>query len=781
MPSDKESEHGNDKPDDRGHIDISAKNPAGPTGAATLKVAEVAEQRDVGRKIARIDPDIAEHLHISTGDALELSSIGKKTTVLNWPAKENDRRKGLIRIDGFTRNRLDVGINDTIDVRKVESKQAESITLAPTEPLRIVGAEEYLVDYLNGALMSKGDTIPINVMGQRIDLVVISTNPSGPVIISDSTKITVSEESAKAAQIAKEGGVPSITYEDIGGIRNEVARVREMIELPLRHPELFKRLGVEAPKGVLLHGPPGTGKTLLAKAVANETNANFYTIGGPEIMSKYYGESEEKLRNIFEQAEKNAPSIIFIDEIDSIAPKREESGELERRIVSQLLSVMDGMSSRGKVVVIGATNRINAIDPALRRPGRFDREIEIGVPDRNGRLEILQIHTRGMPIDRDVNLEKLADISHGFVGADLQALSKEAAMRALRKVLPEIDLSSQSIPGETLRKIVVTMQDFIEVINEMEPSAMREVFVEVPDVKWSDIGGLQSIKQELQEAVEWPLKYQEIFTHADAQPPKGLLLYGPPGTGKTLMAKAAANESEANFISIKGPELLSKWVGESEKGVREVFRKARQASPCIIFFDEIDAIAPSRGANFGDSHVTERVISQLLTELDGLEILTNVIVIAATNRPDIIDVALLRPGRFDRILYVPPPDRDSRIQIIKIHTKKKPLAEDVKFEELADHTEGYTGADIASLSSAAVMLALREHITKYQSPEEAKKNVQELKIYMRHFEEAMKKIRPLSMQELDMYKKISEQFGKPEISASGSGTNEAGMPPSGIR
>lgn len=786
MSSDKGSEHGNDKRDDRGHIDISAKNPAGPTGVATLKVAEVAEQRDVGRKIARIDPDIAEHLHISTGDALELSSLGKKTTVLNWPAKENDRRKGLIRIDGFTRNRLDVGINDTIDVRKVESKQAESITLAPTEPLRIVGAEEYLVDYLNGALMSKGDTIPINVMGQRIDLVVISTNPSGPVIISDSTKITVSEESAKAAQIAKEGGVPSITYEDIGGIRNEVARVREMIELPLRHPELFKRLGVEAPKGVLLHGPPGTGKTLLAKAVANETNANFYTIGGPEIMSKYYGESEEKLRNIFEQAEKNAPSIIFIDEIDSIAPKREESGELERRIVSQLLSVMDGMSSRGKVVVIGATNRINAIDPALRRPGRFDREIEIGVPDRNGRLEILQIHTRGMPIDRDVNLEKLADISHGFVGADLQALSKEAAMRALRKVLPEIDLSSQSIPGETLRKIVVTMQDFIEVINEMEPSAMREVFVEVPDVKWSDIGGLQTIKQELQEAVEWPLKYQEIFTHADAQPPKGLLLYGPPGTGKTLMAKAAANESEANFISIKGPELLSKWVGESEKGVREVFRKARQASPCIIFFDEIDAIAPSRGANFGDSHVTERVISQLLTELDGLEILTNVIVIAATNRPDIIDVALLRPGRFDRILYVPPPDRDSRIQIIKIHTKKKPLAEDVKFEELADHTDGYTGADIASLSSAAVMLALREHITKYQSPEEAKKNVQELKIYMRHFEEAMKKIRPLSMQELDMYKKISEQFGKPEISArgglsSGSGTNEAGMPPSGIR
>jgi transitional endoplasmic reticulum ATPase len=757
---------------------INANN----TKVATLKVAEVAEQHDVGRKIARVDPDVAERMGISTGDALELSSLGKKSIVLSWPAKERDRGKGLVRIDGYTRNKLDVGINDTVDVRKVESKVARSITFAPTEPLRIVGAEQYLVEYLNGTLMTKGDTVPINVMGQRIDLVVISTNPSGPVIVSNSTKITVSEESAKAVQLTKEGGVPSITYEDIGGIRNEVTRVREMIELPLRHPELFRRLGVEAPKGVLLHGPPGTGKTLLAKAVANETNANFYTIGGPEIMSKFYGESEEKLRNIFEQAEKNAPSIIFIDEIDSIAPKREEvSGEVERRIVSQLLSLMDGMSSRGKVVVIGATNRVNAIDPALRRPGRFDREIEIGVPDRDGRLEILQIHTRGMPLDKDVNLEKLADISHGFVGADLQALSKEAAMRALRKVLPEIDLSSESIPADTLKKIIVNMQDFMDVIKEMEPSAMREVFVEVPNVKWEDIGGLPSIKQELQEAVEWPLKYQGVFTYADATPPKGILLYGPPGTGKTLMAKAAANESEANFISIKGPELLSKWVGESEKGVREVFRKARQAAPCIIFFDELDAIAPSRGADFGDSHVTERVISQLLTELDGLEILTNVIVIGATNRPDIIDLALLRPGRFDRLLYVPPPDRDSRIEIIKIHTTKKPLAEDVKVEELADHTDSYTGADIASLSSAAVMLALREHVSKYQDPKEANKHVQELKIHMRHFEEAMKKIRPLSTQELNMYKRVSEEFGRPEIATrgrSGMDTSDAGIPPS---
>ena len=746
----------------------------------TLKVAE-AEQRDVGRKIARVDPTVAERLKISTGDALEVSSLGKKTTVLNWPARETDKDKGLIRIDGYARNKLDVGINDSVELKKVESKDARSITLAPTEPLRIVGAEDYLTDYLNGHLMTKGDTIPISVMGQRIDLVVISTNPSGPVIITDSTKITVSEESAKAVQISKEGGAPSITYEDIGGIRNEVARVREMIELPLRHPELFKRLGVEAPKGVLLHGPPGTGKTLLAKAVANETNASFYTIGGPEIMSKYYGESEEKLRNIFEQAEKNAPSIIFIDEIDSIAPKREEvSGEVERRIVAQLLSLMDGMSSRGKVVVIGATNRVNAVDPALRRPGRFDREIEIGVPDRDGRLEVLQIHTRGMPLAKDVDLEKLADISHGFVGADLQALSKEAAMRALRRVLPQIDLSSESIPSETLKKIIVTMQDFTGVIKEMEPSAMREVFVEVPNVKWDDIGGLPDIKEELQEAVEWPLKYQGLFTVVDAAPPKGILLYGPPGTGKTLMAKAAANESEANFISIKGPELLSKWVGESEKGIREVFRKARQAAPCLIFFDEIDAIAPTRGGGFGDSNVTERVISQLLTELDGLEILTNVVVIAATNRPDIIDPALLRPGRFDRLLYVSPPDRESRLQILKIHTKNKPLSDDVNLQQLADLSEGYTGADISSMSSAAVMLALRKHILKYPDPDEAEKFARELKLHMQEFEEAMKKIRPLSSQELTMYKRISEEFGKPEIGAKRRGSKDADVTAGGI-
>jgi transitional endoplasmic reticulum ATPase len=728
----------------------------------TLKVAE-ASSRDVGRRIGRVDPKVASEMGLSTGDAIEISAgKNKKTTILHWPAYQEDYGRGLIRIDGYTRNRLEVGINDTVDIRRVETKEAQQITLAPTEPLRILGAEEYLASFLEGQLVTKGDVVPLNVMGQRIDLVVISTAPGGPVIISQNTEVIVSEETAEAVAAAREGDIPSITYEDIGGLRDEVTKVREMIELPLRHPELFRRLGVEAPKGVILHGPPGTGKTLLAKAVANETNANFYTIGGPEIMSKFYGESEERLRNVFQEAQKNAPSIIFIDELDSIAPKREEvSGEVERRIVAQLLSLMDGLKARGKVVVIGATNRINAIDPALRRPGRFDREIELGVPDRDGRLDILQIHTRGMPLEKDVNLERLADITHGFVGADLHALAKEAAIRALRRILPEIDLSAESIPAETLNKIIVKMQDFIDVVNEMEPSAMREVFVEVPDVKWEDIGGLEAIKQELREAVEWPLKYQGMFAYADATPPKGILLYGPPGTGKTLMAKATANESEANFISIKGPELLSKWVGESEKGVREIFRKARQAAPCIIFFDEIDAIAPARGGDFGNSHVTERVISQMLTELDGLEVLTNVVVIAATNRPDIIDSALLRPGRFDRLLYVPPPDYESRKQIIRIHTKKKPLADDTNIDNLATKMDGYTGADIAAVASAAVMLALREHISKYGKPQEAEEHAKELKIHMRHFEEAMKKIRPLSTQELDMYKMIAERFERP--------------------
>jgi transitional endoplasmic reticulum ATPase len=509
-----------------------------------------------------------------------------------------------------------------------------------------------------------------------------------------------------------------------------------MIELPLRHPEIFERIGIEAPKGVLLHGPPGTGKTLLAKAVANETNANFYSIGGPEIMSKFYGESEERLRQVFKEAEENAPSIIFIDEIDSIAPKREEvSGDVEKRVVSQLLTLMDGLKSRGKLVVIGATNRPNAIDPALRRPGRFDREIEIGIPDEQGRLEILQIHTRDMPLTEDVDLESIARVSHGFVGADLEALSKEAAMRSLRRILPEINLEQPKIPAEILNKIKVTRQDFDEALRDVQPSAMREVLVQKPNVKWEDVGGLQEVKEELQEAIEWPLKHEDLFTQADVQPPKGILLYGPPGTGKTMIAKAVATTSEANFISIKGPELISKWVGESEKGVREVFRKARQAAPCVVFFDELDAIAPRRGGSEGDSHVTERVISQVLTEMDGLEDLKGVVVIGATNRPDIIDEALLRPGRFDRILEVPIPDKQARKQIFQIQTRKKPLdASSVNIDRLVEVTEGMTGADIAAIVNAAAMTAIKEHI-------ENKGKSDKLMISMKHFEAALNKIK----------------------------------------
>ena len=721
-----------------------------------------ANPKDVGRRIARIDPVVQELLGLTSGDAIEISSERKKANVLNWYGYTEDKGSGLIRIDGYIRNQLNVGINDRVEIKKIEVNDAQNITLRSTEPLRIIDASKYLTNLLEGFVVTKGDMIPLSIMGQRTDFVVWSTNPSGPIIVTKSTRIIVSE---KVAKDFSGEGLPTVTYEDIGGLKEAVTKVREMIDLPLRHPELFKRMGVEAPKGVLLYGPPGTGKTFLAKAIANETSANFYSIGGPEIMSKFYGESEARLRGIFREAEQNAPSIIFIDELDAIAPKRENAiGEVERRVVAQLLYLMDGLTSRGTVVVIAATNRVNDIDPALRRTGRFDREIEIGIPDRDGRKEILDIHTRGMPLSKNVNLDRIADISHGFVGSDLQALAKEAAMRALRRVLPQIDLSAESIPIEVLKKIQVNMDDFTNVLNEMEPSAMREVFVEIPNVQWKDIGGLRELKQELKEAIEWPLKYRSVFAYANANPPKGIFLYGPPGTGKTLIAKAVANESESNFISIKGPELLSKWVGESEKGVREIFRKARQAAPCIVFFDEIDAIAPIRGSDFGDSKVTERMISQLLTELDGLEVLKDVVVIAATNRPDIVDPALLRSGRFDRHLYVPPPDRDSRIQIIKIHTKNIPMVEDVNIEHLADITEDYTGADIASFISAAVMAAIRQHIFKYEDPVEAEKHVKELKVNMQQIEDAMKKTRPLSKQETEWYKRIEEKFGKPRLS-----------------
>jgi len=724
-----------------------------PEKTATLRVAD-ALQRDVGRGIARIDPKVVQELGLTSGDVVQI--VGKrKTNALCWPAHEQDYGKGIVRIDGYLRNNAGVSIDDKVTIRKIDAKIAERLMLAPTEPLRIVGGEEYLSQLLEGRVLSRGDYVPINIMGRTVNLVVTNTSPPAEaVIVTEGTEVLVGEQVKEPIR-----AIPKISYEDIGGLRPVIQKIREMIELPLRHPELFERLGVEAPKGVLLHGPPGTGKTLLARAVASETNANFLSIGGPEIMSKYYGESEERLRDVFKEAQENAPSIIFIDEIDSIAPKREEvTGEVEKRVTSQLLSLMDGLQSRGKVVVIGATNRPNAIDPALRRPGRFDREIEIGVPDRDGRLEVLEIHTRGMPLAEDVDLKKLADVTHGFVGADLESLAKEAAIRALRRILPEINLEAQSIPGDILNKIIVKMADFQDALKEIEPSAMREVLVEIPDVTWEQVGGLQDVKEELREAVEWPLKYPDLFAQLNATPPKGLLLYGPPGTGKTLLAKAVAHESESNFISVKGPELLNKFVGESEKAVREVFRKARQASPCIIFFDEIDSVAPTRGSSVGDSHVTERVISQFLTEMDGLEELRNVVIIAATNRPDIIDSALLRPGRFDRLLFVPPPDLEARKQIFKIHTRKTPLADDVNLDDLARKTDGYTGADIASLANTGVMLALREHISKAKDPEDAKKRAKGLKVAKRHFEEALQKIKPMRTEELKMYERFSEQF-----------------------
>ncbi|MCZ7355793.1 MAG: CDC48 family AAA ATPase [Candidatus Methanoperedens sp.] len=717
-----------------------------------LTVAK-AYPNDSGRGIARLDPHTLMVLQLTPGDVIKME--GKKNTSAKvWRADRIDWDQDIIRIDGFIRQNAGVGIGDRVKISKAEVKIADRVVLAPPEGTSIQfggEAEEMVKRQIMKRPVTKGDIIPVMstmahpflgrvVTGQTIPLIAIEAEPEGIILITESTEIKLREKPV-VVDVTGTG----ITYEDIGGLSDEIQRLREMIELPMKHPEVFEKLGIESPKGVLMYGPPGTGKTLIARAVANESGANFFSIAGPEIMSKYYGESEQRLRELFEQANKDAPSIIFIDELDSIAPKREEvTGEVERRVVAQLLTMMDGLEERGQVVVIGATNRIDAIDPALRRPGRFDREIEIGVPDRMERLEILQIHTRGMPLSNEVKLEEIADRTHGFVGADISALAREAAMKALRRYLPQIKLD-EAVPREILNSMQVTGSDFEEALKDVEPSAMREVLVEIPRVVWDDAGGLDEAKQEIIEAVEWPLKNSAKFEKMGIRPPKGILLYGPPGTGKTLLAKAAANESSANFISIRGPQLLSKWVGESEKAVREVFKKARQVAPCILFLDELDAIAPIRGVDMG-SKSSERVVNQLLTELDGIEVLKNVVVIAATNRPEIVDPALIRSGRFDRLVFVGPPSRSGRIEILNIHLKNIPLSDDVVVEELADLTDNYVGADIESLCREAVMLALRE-------------NFDTEKVEMKHFRDSLKKVRPALVEGmLEYYEKLQEQF-----------------------
>ena len=696
-----------------------------------LKINEVPQQH-VGRGRAIIDPKIIEDNNWNTGQILELT-YNKKTHVKLWPGSPDEYGTGIIQIDGMTRQNIGAGIGDKITVKAVEAINAEQIVLSPTEKIAAEGLQEYMAyNYLNH-VFTTGDTISLSTqMGSKVQFVITSTKPSKPVIVTEKTVFKLGPMTKTV-----DTTIPRITYDELGGLKNEVQKIREMVELPMRHPELFEKIGVEAPKGVLLYGPPGTGKTLLAKAVAGETNAHFISLSGPEIMGKFYGESEERIREIFKQAEENSPSIIFIDEIDSIAPKRDEvSGEVEKRIVSQLLTLMDGMKSRGKVVVIAATNRPDSIDPALRRPGRLDREIEIGIPDDEGRLEILSIHTRGMPIDEKVDLKQISKTTHGFVGADLEVLSKEAAMRSLRRILPEIDLDEEKISAEILQKIQITSKDFRDALKEVRPSALREVQVQVPNVSWDDVGGLEGLKEELREAVEWPIKHKEAFDYVDVETPKGILLHGPPGTGKTLIAKALAKMTESNFISIKGPELLSKWVGESEKGVREIFRKARQAAPCIIFLDEVDALVPRRGSGGSESHVTENVVSQILTEIDGLEELHNVLIIGATNRLDIVDEALLRPGRFDRIIQVPNPDSKGREQIFNIHTKKKPLAEDVSISKLVDLTDGFSGAEIAAVANRAAIAALKRYVGgKFE-------NIKGIKVTQQDLLEAIDKVKP---------------------------------------
>jgi transitional endoplasmic reticulum ATPase len=700
-----------------------------------LKVLE-AYTRDVGRGTARLDYEAMTSLGATTGDIIEIK--GKRRTVAKClPLYPSDEGKGIIRIDGLMRNNAGVAIGDTINIKKIKAVTAEKVVVSPLEAIPPID-ERYLADALESTPLVKGDNIMVPYFGGRLTFQVVAVTPSADAaLVTNKTLFTITEKNADLR------GMPHVSYEDIGGLRDEMQKVREMIELPLRHPEIFEKLGIEAPKGILLFGPPGTGKTLLAKAVASESNAHFISISGPEIMSKFYGESEARLREIFKEAKEKAPSIIFFDEIDSIAPKREEVvGEVERRVVSQMLSLMDGLEGRGKVIVIAATNRQNALDPALRRPGRFDREIEIKVPDKHGRLEILQIHARNMPLDPDVDQQRIAAVSHGFVGADLEYLCKEAAMKCLRRLLPELNMEDEKLPPETLDKLIITQNDFDQAIRDVMPSAMREVFLESPDVKWQDIGGLESVKRELQEAIEWPLKYPDLYSKLGYAVPKGILLHGPSGTGKTLLAKAVATEAEANFISVKGPELISKWIGESERGIREIFRRARQAAPCVIFLDEMDSIAPTRSGMEGGGGGTERIVSQILTEIDGINELHGVVVLGATNRPDMIDPALLRPGRFDRIILVPNPDSQTRAKILQIHAHGKPIGQDVNIQRIAETmTEGFSGADTAAIVNIAISLVLHEYLAKYPTPEEAAKHASEAHVVMRHFEEAVKKIR----------------------------------------
>ena len=714
----------------------------------TLKVAEAISQKDVGQGVARLDPNVMDDLNIRERDLIEI--VGEKRTAAIALPSQTDIGLGVIRIDGLVRKNSGATIGGEVQVKKIKAVEAKKVVLAPIENnIRVQGDVRGL---FAGKVMVQGDIIgsqirapkPSMSMGfgslfdelmdftpamREIKFAVVSTNPKDIVIVGPNTEVQLHESPVDVSKIEGVGNLVDVSYEDIGGLKEEVKKVREMIEIPLKRPELFEKLGIAPPKGVLMHGPPGTGKTLLAKAVASESDAHFIAINGPEIMSKYVGGSEENLREYFEEAEENSPSIIFIDELDAIAPKREETnGEVERRTVAQLLTLMDGLKSRGQVVVIGATNRPDSLDPALRRPGRFDREIEIGVPDSEERKEVLEIHTRNMPLSEDVDLNKIANTTHGFVGADLESLCKEAAMRVVRRILPEIQ-NDEEIPKEVMEKIVVTGDDFKNAQKEIQPSALREVLVQIPDIKWDDVGGLEDVKQELKEAVEWPLKHPETFQRLGIRPPKGTLLYGIPGTGKTLLAKAVASESEANFISVKGPELLSKWVGESEKGVREVFRKAKQAAPTVIFFDEIDAIASKRSGNDTDSGVTKRVVNQLLTEMDGLEELEDVAIIAATNRPDILDAGLMRPGRFDRHIQVGEPDEETRLAIFKVHTKDMPLAKDVDLKKLAKNTEGYVGADIESVCREAAMLTLRKDLDAKEIP-------------YKYFKEAIDKVKP---------------------------------------